>query len=284
MRTRSQLSLKRIIFRSRAICSAGDNSHPRGCTQTAPANRCPREKGLANLKQYIDNVVKHFHGKVDSWDVVNEAVSDSPNEWLKDTPAKRSIGDDYVQKAFEFARTADPDIPLYYNDYNIEDPKKLPKVLKLIHQLQQQKVRLDSIGIQGHWLIDYPDVAVIDSAIDALARTGVKVMITELDVDVLPRKDGADLNSIEPSGLNPYKNGIPNEILQKQAKRYADIFRILKKHHDVIIRVNLWGVEDSQSWLNGFPVEGRTNYPLLFDRKLQPKPAYQAVLDVLKSS
>jgi endo-1,4-beta-xylanase len=242
----------------------------------------PREAALVNLKQYIDGVVHHFHGKVDSWNVVNEAISDNAGEWLRDTPAHQAIGDDYVQKAFEFAHAADPDVSLYYNDYNIEDPKKLPKTLKLIHQLQEEKVRLDAVGIQGHWLMDYPDVKMIDAGIAAVARTGVKVMITELDVDVLPRKSGADLSEAQKSGANPFRNGIPADVLQQQARRYADLFRVFKKHRDVITRVTFWGVDDAQSWLNDYPVKGRTNYPLLFDRQLNAKPALQAIVDVLK--
>jgi endo-1,4-beta-xylanase len=241
----------------------------------------PRAAALANLKQYIDGVVQHFHGKVDSWNVVNEAISDNAGEWLRDTPAHRAIGDDYVEKAFEFAHAADPDVALYYNDYNIEDPQKLPKTLKLIHQLQQRKVRLDSVGIQGHWLLDYPGAEMIDAGIDAIGKTGVKVMITELDVDVLPRKSGADLSEAEKTGANPYQAGIPADVLQQEARRYADLFRVFKKHRDVITRVTFWGVDDAQSWLNDYPVKGRTNYPLLFDRQLNAKPALRAIVDVL---
>jgi endo-1,4-beta-xylanase len=245
----------------------------------------PREQALANLQQYIERTVRHFHGKVDSWNVVNEALSDGANQWLRDTPAHRAIGDDYLKKAFEFAHQADPDVPLYYNDYNIEDPQKLPKALKLIKQLQEQKVRLDAVGIQGHWLLDYPDVAVIDSGIEAISKTGVKVMITELDVDVLPRKAGADLDlaldSKQRSTSKPVASPVSPQILQQEARRYADIFRVLKKHRDVITRVTFWGVDDGQSWLNNYPIKGRDNAPLLFDRKLQPKPAFDSVIGVL---
>jgi endo-1,4-beta-xylanase len=243
----------------------------------------PREKALANLKLYIDTVVKHFHGKVAIWNVVNEAVSDNGDEWLRDNPAHRAIGDDYVQKAFEFAHDADPDVALCYNDYNIEDPQKLPKVLKLIKTLQEKKVRLDAVGIQGHWLLDYPKADVIDAGIDAIAKTGVKVMITELDVDVLPRQSGgADLADANQTGANPYADGLPDAVAKQQAARYAALFRVFKKHQDVITAVTFWGVDDKQSWLNDFPVKGRTNHPLLFDRSLQPKPALQAVVDVLE--
>ena len=243
----------------------------------------PRADAIANLKQYIDTVVRHFRGKVDSWNVANEAVSDNPNEWLRHIPAQRAIGDDYIELAFEFAHAADPDAALYYNDYNIEDPQKLPKALKLIHHLQEKKVRLDSVGIQGHWLLDFPKSEVIDAGINAIAKSGVKVMITELDVDVLPRiSSGADLNGVQQTGVNPYPKELPDKIAQQQAKRYAELFMIFSKHKDVITRVTFWGVDDAQSWLNDFPVKHRRNYPLLFDRQLQPKPAFQSVLNVLK--
>ena len=242
----------------------------------------PREQALANLKQYIDTVVTHFRGKVRSWDVVNEAISDNAGEWLRDTPAQRAIGDDYIEKAFEFAHQADPDALLYYNDYNIEDPRKLPRVLKLIHQLQAEEAPLDSVGIQGHWLLDYPNVSVIDACLDALSKAHVKVMITELDVDVLPRNATADLNDTEKNASNPYKDAIPAEVLQREADRYADLFRVFMKHRDVITAITFWGVDDAQSWLNNYPVKGRTNYPLLFDRQLHAKPALPAVERVLR--
>lgn len=241
-----------------------------------------REEALANLKNHIDTVVKHFQGKVVSWDVVNEAISDAPGEYLRDTPARRAIGDDFIAKAFEYARNADPGVMLYYNDYNLEDPSKLPKALKLIRSLRGKGIRIDAIGIQGHWLLNFPDVKVIDAALTAFDKEKIKVMITELDVDVLPRGHGdADLAHIQARGENPYAEGLPREVADAEARRYANIFRVFKAHADVISAITFWGVEDGQSWLNGFPVKGRTNYPLLFDRRLAPKPAYKSVIDEL---
>jgi endo-1,4-beta-xylanase len=232
-----------------------------------------REQALANLKSHIETVMKHFKGKLSSWDVVNEAVSEKPWkpwEYLRDTPALRAIGDDYVQKAFEFAHAADPDVRLYYNDYNVENPVKLRKVIRLIRSLKGAGVRLDAIGIQGHWLLHYPDTNVIEAGIEALGKEGIKVLVTELDVDLLPRY-----------GSNPYKAGIPAKVLEEEARRYAELFSIFKRNHDLIPRVTFWGVEDGQSWLNYNPWKGRTNYPLLFDRQLRAKPAFDAVINVL---
>jgi endo-1,4-beta-xylanase len=243
-----------------------------------------RDQALANLKSHIDTVVSHFKGKVVSWDVVNEALSDAPDEYLRDTPARRAIGDDYIAKAFEYARAADPEAKLYYNDYNIEDPVKLPKAIKLIRSLRERGLRIDAVGIQGHWLLNFPSVDVIDAALAALGKEKIDVMITELDVDVLPRGEAvADLTHIQAHGENPYPDGLPPDVAEAEGRRYASIFKAFKAHGDMISSVTFWGVNDGQSWLNNYPIKGRMNYPLLFDRKLQPKPAYQSVIDVLDS-
>lgn len=233
-------------------------------------NPLPREIALQNLKLHITTVMEHFKGKLSSWNVVNEAISDNPDEYLRDTPALRAIGEDYIQKTFEIANETDPDVPLYYNDYNVEDPQKLPKVIRLIRSLKAAGVRLDAVGIQGHWLLSYPDAKVIDAGIELLGKEVDKVIVTELDVDVLPG-----------DGSNPYKAGIPLKVLNQQAKRYAELFAVFKKHHNIIPYITFWGIDDSQSWLNNNPTKNRTNYPMLFNRKLQPKPAYQAVIDEL---
>lgn len=245
----------------------------------------PRDKALANLKAHIDAVVNHFDDKVVGWDVVNEAISDNGDEYLRDTPARRAIGDDYIIQAFKFAQAANPNVQLYYNDYSIEMPGKREKAIRLIKELQAAGVRIDGVGIQGHWLLSDPTPSVIDDAISAFAALGVKVMITELDVDTLPRRGhGADVSAIEKHGLDPYKDGLPADVQQKLATRYADLFRVFAKHPDALTRVTFWGVYDGHTWLNDWPVHGRTNHPMLWDRQLHPKPALDSVLKVLQSS
>jgi endo-1,4-beta-xylanase len=251
--------------------------------EEADGKPLPRDTALANLKRYIDGVMGHYKGRVKTWNVVNEALSDIYVEYLRDTPARRAIGDDYIEKAFEFAHAADPDAALYYNDYNIEMPGKLEKALKLIRALQAKGARLDAVGIQGHWLLDWPPVADIEKGIDAIAATGVKVMITELDIDPLPRQAGtADLNANE-QGADPYKDGLPPEMQQKLARRYGEIVAAVM-HHPSVTMLGFWGTHDGRSWLNDFPVKGRTNHPLLFDRQLRPKPAFDAVIEALKNA
>ena len=250
--------------------------------ETADRKPLAREEALANLKRYIGEVMSHYRGRIRIWNVVNEAISDKDGEYLRDTPAWRAIGDDYVLKAFEFAHAADPDAELYYNDYNIEDPAKLEKTLRLVRSLKSSGARLDAVGIQGHWLLDWPPTDRIEKAIEALAKEGVKVMITELDVDPLPRDaSGADM-AVAEKGANPYPNGLPPEVQEKLAKRYGEIVTAIVRHPEVTL-LGFWGTHDGRSWLNDFPVKGRTNHPLLFDRQLQPKPAFDAVLRALRS-
>ena len=133
----------------------------------------PRDEALRNLKDHIDAVVGHFKGKVIGWDVVNEAISDAKDGYLRNTPARRAIGDDYIVKAFEFAHAADPDAELYYNDYGNENPEKLEKTIRLIRELKARGVRLDAVGIQSHLRLDDPDAPDrLDRAIAAYARRG----------------------------------------------------------------------------------------------------------------
>lgn len=251
--------------------------------ETADGKPLPREEALANLKRYITEVMGHYRGRIKAWDVVNEAISDKEGEYLKDTPALRAIGGDHVLKAFEYARAADPDVELYYNDYNIEDPVKLEKTLRLVKSLKAGGARIDAVGIQCHWLLDWPPTEQIENAIEALAKENVKVMITELDVDPLPRDvSGADM-AVAEKGANPYPDGLPPEMQEKLAKRYGEIVTAIRRHPEVTM-IGFWGTHDGRTWLNDFPVKGRTNHPLLFDRKLQPKPAFDSVLKALETT
>ncbi len=251
--------------------------------ETADGKPLERTQALENLKKYIDGVVGHYRGRIKSWNVVNEALSDKDGEYLRDTPARRAIGDDYVEKAFEYAHAADPDAQLYYNDYNIEDPAKLAKTLRLVRALKASGQRIDAVGIQGHWLINWPPTERIEQGIAALAKEGVQVMITELDVDPLPRDlSGADMTVAE-KGANPYPDGLPPEMQEKLARRYGEIVTAIVRHPEVTL-IGFWGTHDGRSWLNDFPVKKRSNHPLLFDRQYHPKPAFDAVIKALHSS
>jgi endo-1,4-beta-xylanase len=239
-----------------------------------------RDAMLARLKDHIFTVVGRYKGKVKGWDVVNEALEDEGP--LRKTKWTETIGEDFIEKAFEFAHQADPDAELYYNEYSQDKPAKRDATVQLVKKLQAKGLRIDGVGIQGHWGMNYPTSEDLEAFINAIAALGIKVMVTEMDIDVLPAAfnyRGADItkNAQLRAELNPYTDGLPDEMQKKLSDRYAGLFAILLKHKNVS-RVTLWGVYDKTSWLNNWPVRGRTSYPLLFDRNYQPKPAFDAVI------
>jgi endo-1,4-beta-xylanase len=243
-----------------------------------------RELALSRMRAHIAAVVGHFKGKVKQWDVVNEALSDSPGEYLRPTPWYKAIGDDYIAEAFRAAHEADPKAILIYNDYNIDMAYKRPKALRLLKSLLDQKAPINAVGIQCHWRLDGVNLAEVENSIKQFGALGLKVMITELDLGVLPtRYQGADVSfrermtPEERAVMNPYVAGLPEEVARKQADIYRQAFEMFLRHRDVIGRVTFWGPHDADSWLNNFPIPGRTDYPLLFDRQGRPKPAFFAV-------
>lgn len=240
-----------------------------------------RDTLLARMKEHIFTVMRHYKGKVNGWDVVNEAIDDDGS--LRKTKWYNIIGEDFIAKAFEYAHQADPNAQLYYNDFTLDEPAKRAACVKLVKDLKAKGLRIDGVGIQGHWALDYPKLEDVEAFFDAMKALGVKVMITEMDVDVLPKavwSRGADLglSAEKRKELDPYTAGLPDEMQRKLADRYAEFFTLFVKHADEVSRVTLWGVYDKTSWLNKFPVRGRTNYPLLFDRNYRPKPAFFAVV------
>ena len=261
------------------------NQTPRWVFQDADGRPVSRDTLIARMHDHIASVVGRYRGRVNGWDVVNEALDDDGG--MRRTPWDTIIGDDFVAMAFRFAHEADPAAQLYYNDYSVENAAKRQGVVALVRRLQAEGVPIAGVGIQGHYGLDYPGLEQLDSTIAAFADLGVKVMITELDVDVLPRavrQTGADvaLRAAARSELNPWPALLPDSMQQALARRYADLFRVFLRHAGDLSRVTFWGVTDAQSWKNNWPVRGRTNYPLLFDRQGKPKPAFDAVLDVAR--
>jgi endo-1,4-beta-xylanase len=254
---------------------------PRWVFEDGQGNPVSRDTLLARMHDHIATVVGRYKGRIKGWDVVNEALNEDGT--LRDSPWHRIIGDDYLVKAFQFAHEADPAAELYYNDYSLENPAKRDGAVKLIRSLQAAGVTVKAIGTQDHLKMDWPSPALMDSMFTAFAAAGVQVNVSELDVDVLPRatrNTGADVstNVGARSELNPYPTALPDSMQQALAQRYAEIFQIYVKHAPHIDRVTFWGVDDGDSWLNNWPVRGRSNYPLLFDRNGAPKPAFDAVV------
>ena len=260
---------------------------PNWVFQDEKGNPLVRDMLLQRMSNHIHTVVGRYAGRIRGWDVVNEALNDDGT--LRDSPWRKIIGDDYLIKAFQFAHAADPSAELYYNDYSLENGPKRRGAMALIQKLQAAGVTVTGVGIQGHDNLDWPSSEQEDAAISDFAKLGVKVMFTELDVDVLPsawRSGSADIaqNFALQQRLNPYTNGLPETVQAALSKRYAELFAVCLKHRDVVERVTFWGVSDGDSWLNNWPVRGRTSYPLLFDRNHQPKPAFDAVIKVAQST
>jgi endo-1,4-beta-xylanase len=245
-------------------------------------NLLDRKALLARMKDHIFTVVGRYKGKIQSWDVVNEALNEDGT--LRQSQWYKIIGPDYIEKAFQFAHEADPQVQLFYNDYNLENEPKRDGAIALVKKLQADGIPIAGVGIQDHDNLDWPTADQEDATISAFAALHIKVAISELDIDVLPRRGGptadVSLKVKQDASLNPYVNGLPDSVQQALAARYADLFRVYLKHRDTVERVTAWGVTDGDSWLNDWPVQGRTNYPLLFDRNGQPKPAYNAVIAV----
>lgn len=247
-----------------------DNGQPAG-----------RELVLKRMREHIAAVAGHYAGKMASWDVVNEAIDDG-REYLRKSKWLTCIGEDFIAEAFIAARQADPKAELIYNDYGIEAGPKREKTLRLIRDLKQRKAPITGVGIQGHWSLDYMPLKEIEEAIVAFHAEGLKVAITELDIDVVTKSTiGADVNAREKGTADPFVNGLSPEAQKRLTERYTQLFALFLKHKDKISRVTFWGLHDGRSWLNSWPRK-RTNHPLFFDRSLQLKPAMTSVLELGK--
>ena len=253
--------------------------------QDDKGQKLTRDALLARMHDHIMTVVGRYKGKIGGWDVVNEALNEDGT--MRKSQWYNIIGDDYIIKAFQFAHEADPACELYYNDYSIENEPKRKGAVDIIKKLQAAGVKVAAMGLQGHDSLEWPTLQQQEDTINAFAALGVKISISEFDIDPLPRQgagNSADVSATQAggAGLNPWVNGLPDAMQQTLAKRWAELFAIFVKHANVMSRVTFWGVTDGDSWKNDFPIRGRTNYPLLFDRDGKPKPAFDAVIQAAK--
>ncbi|ASM50205.1 hypothetical protein PESP_a2204 [Pseudoalteromonas espejiana DSM 9414] len=248
---------------------------------------------LEQMRKHIELVAGRYKNKVDAWDVVNEVIDDDgsyrPTVWVE----RVGDGDTMVKAAFKYAQQYSPNTELYYNDFNAWRPAKRDGIIRMIKMLKKEGIRIDGIGIQAHWGLNFPKMQYIEQAIDAYAAEGVKVMITELDIDVLPiTKEGQvigtgmmhrqfQLEEFE-TYLDPYKNGLPSDVKAQLNARYKALFELFYAKRDKIDRVTFWGLHDGMSWKNDYPIPNRTNYPLLWDRNLNPKPIIKTISEVVE--
>jgi endo-1,4-beta-xylanase len=255
---------------------------PQSVFAGADGTALTRDALLGRMEEHIGALVGRYRGRVQAWDVVNEAI-DEGNGWRR-SPWFNIVGEDYMEQAFRLAHATDPEARLLYNDYNMHNPEKRSFLLAVLRNYLERDVPIHGIGLQGHLGLDYPDLEEWERSIAAFAALGLEVHVTELDVDVLPNpnRPSADVaNRAEYATANdPWPNGLPDEMEERLADRYEQIFRILLRYRDSVERVTFWGLHDGMSWKNNFPVRGRTNYPLLFDRNMQPKPAHRRVMEL----
>lgn len=242
-----------------------------------------------HIKTHINTIVGRYKGKIHTWDVVNEALNEDGT--LRESHFYKVMnGESYIEQAFILAAKADPNAILVYNDYNLWKPEKRQGVIRLVKNLKSKGIKIDAVGMQAHWSLIGPSIKDIEDSIIAYSKLGVEVMITELDVTALPNPWDLNGAAVEQNyeryegdpKFNPYPDGLTSEAIEQTNKRFKEIFELFLKHQDKISRVTFWGVNDGQSWLNNWPIKGRTNYPLLFDREYQPKPAYKQVIALTK--
>jgi endo-1,4-beta-xylanase len=225
--------------------------------------------------------MKRYKGRIKGYDVVSEAFEDKGS--YRRTPFYRILGKDYMKLAFQYAQEADPDAELYYNDYNMATPAKCDAVVEFVKELKAEGIRIDGVGMQGHMNMDEPSVEAFETSIKKLAAVGVKVMITEWDISILPNPynhSGANISDrfAYNKTNDPYREAIPKDVLKAWNKRYTDMFALFIKYHEVIDRVTVWGLTDAHSWKNDFPIRGRKDYPLLIDRDRQVKPVVNQMI------
>ena len=241
------------------------------------------------MREHIYTIVSHFRGRVDAWDVVNEAFEDdgTPRQSL----FHQILGTDYIPLAFQYAHEADPAAQLFYNDFSMNKAAKVEGVCRFFRPLIEQGLPVTAIGMQGHMILeDNVDNSVIrqyEHSIETIAATGVPTFFSELDLSVLPNPYGfsganiSDKFAYRPE-MDPYTKGLSKEQNAKMEQFWIDFYKMLIPHHKDILRVNFWCLNDANSWRNDFPIKGRTDYATLFDRQSRPKPVVQKLIDLVR--
>lgn len=231
---------------------------------------------LQRLKDHIFTVAGRYKGKIYAWDVVNEAIDDDSTQFLRNSLWYQICGEDFIVKAFEYARQADPGAKLFYNDYNTERPEKMERMYRLMKKLVDAGVPVDGVGLQAHWSIYEPSEKELRNTIEKFASLGLEVQFTELDMSIYPwEKERRQKRPGESDELSP-------DLEQKQVEQYSKVFRIFREYRKNITNVTFWNISDKYTWLDNYPVPGRKNYPLLFDANYQPKRAYWQVVKFKK--
>ena len=265
---------KRNNMKVRGHCLCWHNQTPRWIfTDSATGKQVTKEVLLQRLKDHITAVVSRYKGSVYAWDVVNEAISDKKDEYLRNSLWYQICGEDFIARAFEYAHAADPDALLFYNDYNEINTVKREKIIRLVKDLQAKKVPVSGIGLQGHWAVNEPSKDQLDKTLEDFSKLGLNMQVTELDISVYPKEHDARERKPEDSNTD-----FTTEKELKQMDVYKMCFELFRKYRKHISAVTCWNISDRHSWLDDFPVKGRKDYPLLFDKDLKPKKVFWEVI------
>ncbi|MBN2536070.1 MAG: endo-1,4-beta-xylanase [Spirochaetales bacterium] len=229
-----------------------------------------KETLRARMKTHITEIVKRYKGKIFAWDVVNEAIDTGYPDGYRRSKWYEILGPEYIELAFKYAREADPDAKLIYNDYNVTDFKKMEKTIEIVKDFKARGIPIDGVGMQMHINIKRPYLHYIEKALAELSELDIDIHVTELDINVYENERQA-LKEITP------------ELLTEQGHRVKDIFTLFRKYNKHVTSVTFWGVADDYSWLQRSPVK-RNNWPLVFDENLKAKPFYWGIVDPAKLS
>lgn len=228
-------------------------------------NFVDKEVFYARLKDHIQTVMNRYKDVIYAWDVVNEAMSDGGTNPYRESKLYQLCGDEFIAKAFQFAREADPKAVLFYNDYNECDRRKSRNIYNMVLKMRSNGVPIDGIGMQGHYNIFKPTVEELDAALALYSPLVEHIHITELDVRVNREMGGQLQFSQEGAALS-------DSVQALHTQQYEHLFKTFQKYRDKIDCVTFWNLHDGCSWL------GERNHPLLFDKALQPKPAYHRLV------
>ncbi|GMK45430.1 hypothetical protein PghCCS26_25580 [Paenibacillus glycanilyticus] len=237
--------------------------------ETDPKKREANKRLLLDrLDAHVRAIVGRYKDDITYWDVVNEVIEPADPDGMRSSNWYKITGTDYIATSFRAAREAGgPRIKLYINDYGTDDPKKRDRLYDLVKEMLGKGVPIDGVGHQTHISVYNPSVTNIVDSMKKFRELGLDNQITELDMSVYNWNDRTD-----------YGAAVPEDILQKQAQRYRELFEALKSNAGLVSAVVFWGIADDHTWLSTFPVT-RTEAPLLFDKQLHAKPAFWAIVD-----
>ncbi len=228
---------------------------------------------LQRLKDHIFAVAGRYKGKVYAWDVVNEVISDKPDEVYRPSLFYQIAGEEFIEKAFQFAHEADPKALLFYNDYNEISDIKRAKIIKMVKEMREKGVPIQGIGLQAHWAVNEPTKEKLEQTLADFSTLNLPIHITELDISVYPKEHNSRDRKAE-----DYDTQFTPEKKKKQEEVYQYIFEIFRKYKKNITAITFWNISDRRSWLDNFPVRNRKDYPLLFDKDLKNKEAFWRVV------